>query len=98
MSGTAAGSALGPLSAVLDQMSKGTSTVAAMARNTGIDVDVLRAALDHLVRTGRVAAHELPIGCPTGGCGSCASATGCGVAPANGARRGLVTLSLTPAR
>jgi hypothetical protein len=48
--------------------------------------------MDHLVRTGRLQATNLPIGCPPGGCGGCAVAAGCGVAEGGNS---LVTLSLT---
>ena len=86
------GAAGGPLSALLSEVAAGTPTVAEMARNTGLSTEVLRAGLDHLVRTGRLQATALPIGCPPSGCGGCASAGGCGVAEGGNA---LVTLSLT---
>ena len=85
--------ALAPLSAVLAQVAQGTSTVAEMARNTGLAETVVRAGVDHLVRTGRLQAQELPIGCPPGGCGGCAAATSCAAPAPDGSRR-LVTLSL----
>lgn len=91
----------GPLSLVLAEIAAGTPTVTAMIRNTGLPDDVVRAALDHLVRSGRVTSAELSIGCPSGGCGSCDSALasgspGCGRAAPDPARRpGLVSLSLT---
>lgn len=90
----------GPLSQVLAEVQAGTPTVADMARRTGLDEAVVRAAVDHLVRAGRVEARELSIGCPPSGCGGCASATvegtpGCGLpAPTPGRRPGLVTLTL----
>jgi hypothetical protein len=80
-----------PVRAVLDQIGAGTPTLAEIARNTGLDESLVRAAVDHLVRTGRVAADRLPIGCPPGGCGSCGAADACG-APSS--RPTLVTLSL----
>jgi hypothetical protein len=83
---------MAPLSALLAEVAAGTPTVAEMARNTGLGTDVLRAGLDHLVRTGRLQATNLPIGCPPSGCGGCAAAGGCGVAEGG---NGLVTLSLT---
>jgi hypothetical protein len=91
----------GPLRLVLDQIESGTPTVAEMIRNTGLADGVVRAALDHLVRSGRVTSAELSIGCPSGGCGSCASALasgtpGCGrSAPESTRRPGLVSLTLT---
>lgn len=92
----------GPLSLVLAEITAGTPTVADMIRNTGLPDEVVRAALDHLVRSGRVTASELSIGCPSGGCGTCGSALdgapGCGRTapdPVSGRRPGLVTLTLT---
>ena len=96
----AAGVRRGPLSLVLDEMAVGAPTVAQMARNLALDEQVVRAAVDHLVRSGRVSARELSMGCPASGCGGCASAVdgepGCGLpAPVPGRRAGLVTLTLT---
>ncbi|MFT4109778.1 FeoC-like transcriptional regulator [Propionicimonas sp.] len=82
----------GPLSAVLAEVAAGTPTVVEMARRTGQPETVVRAALDHLVRTGRVESVAVPIGCPPSGCGGCASADGCGRVPG---QRCLVTLSLS---
>lgn len=77
----------GPLQAVLTQIAQGTPTLALMARNTGLPADVLRAALDHLIRIGRVDAESLG-GCAGDGCAGCALSAVC--APS---RRG-VALSL----
>ncbi len=91
----------GPLTTVLAELAAGTPTVAEMVRRSGLDESVLRAAVDHLVRAGRVDARELSIGCPASGCGGCAAATdagtpGCGrTTPVSGRRAGLVTLTLT---
>ncbi len=91
----------GPLSVVLAELHAGTPTITEMVRRSGLDESVLRAAIDHLVRTGRVESRELSMGCPESGCGGCASASdagtpGCGLgAPVPGRRAGLVTLTLT---
>lgn len=91
----------GPLSIVLAELEAGTPTVAEMVRRSGLDESVLRAAVDHLIRSGRIEARELSMGCPASGCGGCASATdsgkpACGLtAPVSGRRAGLVTLTLT---
>ena len=91
----------GPLSSVLAELEAGTPTIAEMVRRSGLEESVLRAALDHLVRSGRVQSRELSMGCPDSGCGGCASASdagtpGCGLgAPVPGRRAGLVTLTLT---
>ena len=91
----------GPLSTVLAQMQAGAPTVAEIVRLSGLEDSVVRAAVDHLVRSGRVESRELSMGCPAAGCGGCASATddgapGCGLpSPVPGRRAGLVTLTLT---
>ena len=90
----------GPLTLVLAEVAAGTSTLAEMARNSGLAESVVRAAVDHLVRSGRLEARELAIGCPPAGCGGCALAAADktpGCAPGAGAapsRAGVVTLSL----
>jgi hypothetical protein len=87
----------GPLHLVLDEITAGTPTLAAIARRTGLSDDVVRAAVDHLVRAGRLTSTEVSLGCPTGRCGGCTSAgNGC-TRPAvlGDGRPGLVSLSLT---
>lgn len=89
---------MGPLSLVLAELAAGAPTVAELARHSGLAESVVRAAVDHLVRAGRVEAKEFSIGCPPSGCGGCASASadGCHAAASVAGRRpGLVTLSLT---
>lgn len=76
----------GPLSAVLAALREGATSLDEVARGTGLARDTVSAAVDHLVRLGRIEASELAVGCPTGGCGSCASGTetgeaGCGSTP-----------------
>ena len=91
----------GPLSTVLAQLEAGTPTITEMVRRSGLAESVVRAAVDHLVRSGRVESRELSMGCPESGCGGCASASdagtpGCGLgAPVPGRRAGLVTLTPT---
>jgi hypothetical protein len=90
------------LSLVLAEIEAGRSTLVEMARHSGLDEAVVRGAVDHLVRSGRLESRELAIGCPPSGCGGCAMASpdktpGCGAsAPSAGRRPALVTLSLTP--
>lgn len=101
MSGAVLSPSKGPLSMVLAEVEAGTPTVAEMARHSGLAKSVVRAAVEHLVRAGRIESRELSIGCPPSGCGGCASATGDGAegcgkpAPVPGRRPGLVTLTLT---
>lgn len=91
----------GPLTSVLESFRAGVHSIDEVVQRTGLRRDVVDAAIDHLVRAGRLEARELAIGCPTGGCGSCASgltdgSAGCGSAVPSDRRSGpvLVTLSL----
>lgn len=85
----------GPLHQVLTEVTAGTPTLADISRRTGLSDDVVRAAVDHLVRTGRITTTELSLGCPDTGCGTCPSSSGCALPAALGARRpGLVSLTL----
>jgi FeoC like transcriptional regulator len=86
----------GPLHLVLAEITAGTPTLTEIARRTGLTDDVVRAAIDHLVRAGRITSTELSVGCTTGGCGTCPSSRGCSLPAALGDRRpGLVSLTLT---
>lgn len=95
----------GPLSAVLAAFAAGAHSLDEVAERSGRPLDVVRAAVEHLVRAGRLDARELSLGCPAAGCAGCASGTaagaaGCG-APGPSARRPgrvLVTLSLRAGR
>jgi predicted GNAT family acetyltransferase len=78
----------GPLSAVLAEVASGTSSVPEMARHQGLDEAVVRAALEHLVRAGRITRANLG-DCAPDGCAGCPVAAGCVAA---GPR--LVSLSL----
>jgi hypothetical protein len=86
----------GPLSAVLAELTAGAPTLDDVARRTGLDRDVVGAAVDQLVRLGRVTSSTLATGCPDTGCGGCPT-SGCGsrgaAAPA-GRRPVLVALSV----
>ncbi len=89
-----------PLRAVLDAFTTGARSRHDVVTSTGLSRDVVDAAVEHLVRSGRLTATELSVGCPDGGCGSCASghgdAPGCGAAGASASRRGPVLVSLSP--
>jgi hypothetical protein len=91
-----------PLQAVLDAFTAGAASLDEVSRVTGLPRDLVDAAVDHLVRMGRVSAQELTVGCPDGGCGSCASGSGgsagCGASGPSAARSGpvLVALSVRP--
>jgi hypothetical protein len=87
---------------VLTALQEGAPSLQDVCARTSLDRDVVDAAVDHLVRMGRVSAKELAIGCPGGGCGSCASgvddAPGCGAHGPSSTRSGpvLVALSVRP--
>lgn len=89
-----------PLSAVLAAFTEGHRTLDAIARSTGLSRDQVDTAIAHLTRMGRIEAKELTSGCPTGGCGSCASGTtegtsGCGASGPSSLRRGTVLVQLS---
>ncbi|MGO4956058.1 FeoC-like transcriptional regulator [Luteococcus sp. Sow4_B9] len=89
----------GPLSAVLAAFEGGASSLDEVAARTGLSDDVVRTSVDHLRRMGRIEARELSMGCPSGGCGSCASGTvdgaaGCGSTGPAQTRRGPVLVQL----
>ncbi|MBK8462127.1 MAG: hypothetical protein IPL36_03470 [Nigerium sp.] len=89
----------GPLSAVLAAFTAGAGSLTEIQATTGLSRDVVAASVEHLVRLGRLEAKAIALGCPSSGCGSCASAsTGgrpCHPGPNPGRRgRTFVTLSL----
>jgi hypothetical protein len=91
----------GPLAAVLAELRAGAPTLDDVARRTGLDRDVVGAAVDHLVRLGRVSADTLSSACPDGGCGGCPATSSCAShgAPAPAGRRPvLVALSVRKPR
>jgi hypothetical protein len=86
----------GPLVAVLAELTAGAPTLDAVARRTGLARDVVEAAVEQLVRMGRVTATTLSSACPDTGCGGCVT-SGCvtsgGAAPGGG-RPVLVALTV----
>ena len=92
-----------PLRAVLASFEAGAHSRAEVGRRTGLGADVVDAAVEHLVRIGRLTAAELSTGCPSGGCGSCASGSsdggpGCGAPQPSAQRRGPVLVQLSVRR
>lgn len=90
----------GPLRQVLAAFASGASSLDAISRATGLSRSSVDAAVDHLVRMGRIEARELAAGCPDGGCGSCASGSadgdaGCGADGPSRRRSGPVLVQLT---
>lgn len=91
--------ATSPLRAVLEALRGGAGSLSEVTRECGLDRDVVEAAVEHLVRVGAVSARELALGCPGGGCSSCASgvdgAPGCGSPGPSPTRTGPVLVALT---
>lgn len=91
-----------PLRSVLAAFAGGAHSRADVARASGLRADVVDAAIEQLVRMGRLEAKELSMGCPGGGCGSCATGIGdvpgCGAAGASPTRSGPVLVQLTVRR
>lgn len=93
----------GPLTAVLAALGAGAHSLDEVARRCDLPLDTVRAAVDHLVRMGRLEAKELAIGCPTSGCGSCASGmdegtAGCGSKAPTSRRSGPVLVAISVRR
>jgi hypothetical protein len=61
-----------PLREVRNCVMDNVRTTPEIARRTGLDPSVVKAALDHLARAGLVQAAPLTTGCPADACGSCA--------------------------
>lgn len=92
-----------PLSEVLAAFESGATTLDDVAAHTGLSREMVSTAVDHLRRMGRIQARELSMGCPTGGCGTCASgrsdgSAGCGSAGPSSERRGPVLVQLSVRR
>ena len=83
-----------PLSAVLTAIRDGARSLAEVAKATGLDHDMVRTLVDHLVRTRRLIVRELAAGCSSGSCGECAVSQGCGSGPGLALRQLVVAPSL----
>lgn len=89
-----------PLSQVLAAFREGAISLDQIAERTGLPGTIVRTSVAHLIRMGRIEAKELSMGCPGGGCASCASAhadgtPGCGSAGPSATRRGPVLVQLS---
>ena len=91
----------GALTAVLGAFETGARSLDEIAHRCELSRDLVDAAVEQLVRLGRLESGELAIGCPSGGCGGCASghadgSAGCGASAPSAGRTGpvLVTLRL----
>lgn len=93
----------GPLRRVLAAFDEGAASLDDVARISGLDRPMVEAAVAQLSRMGRLEVKELTLGCPGGGCASCASghadaSPGCGASRQSAARRGLAIIQLSPRR
>ena len=61
----------GPLSLVMEACENDVRSVQAIARTTWLSLGVVGAAVDHLVRSGRVQMMPMVSGCTPGACGAC---------------------------
>ena len=98
-----AGRVRGPLTAVLAAFDAGAHSLDEVAGRCDLPLDTVRACVDHLVRMGRLESTQLAVGCPTGGCGSCASGAGdstagCGSSAPSGRRSGPVLVAISVRR
>lgn len=67
-----------PLVAVLAAVRGGASTTRTVADRTGLALDVVTAAVEHLGRIGRLDVCAAGSLCATSGCGGCAVSSSCG--------------------
>ncbi len=89
-----------PLQAVLAPFRDGARSLDDIAGRTGLPLDVVEASVEHLRRMNVIEAKELAMGCPGGGCGSCASgladgSAGCGASGPSATRSGPVLVQLS---
>lgn len=75
-------------------MQSGAHQRSDVVRETGLPADVVDAAIDHLVRIGRLTAQPLSSGCPAGGCSGCGSPSGHGCSDAAARTPGPVLISI----
>lgn len=76
-----------PLAAVLAAFQGGAASVAEVRLRTGLDGEVVDAAVEHLIRIGRLERSAVDLGCAGDGCDNCpASGAGasCGTAGHHG--------------
>jgi hypothetical protein len=87
---------------VLGAFEHGARSRADVCTATGLRRDVVDAAIEHLLRLGRLDARELAVGCPDGGCGTCVSgdgdSPGCGASGPSARRSGPVLVALSVRR
>lgn len=89
----------GPVRAVLQAFEAGATSLQDVERRTGLSRDLVDLAVERLVTMGRLDREELSVGCPGGGCGSCAAATpdgapACGASKPSARRQGTVPVML----
>lgn len=89
-----------PLRSVLAAFAGDATSLADVQVATGLRADVVEAAVEQLVRLGRLDREQVGAGCTTGGCGGCGSAPdaggSCGSARPAAAGPVLVALTVRP--
>ncbi|ODU04140.1 MAG: hypothetical protein ABS81_11480 [Pseudonocardia sp. SCN 72-86] len=89
-----------PLRSVLAAFDAGARSRAELAERSGLSADLVDAAVEHLVRVGRISADPLATSCSGGSCSSCAAADeqlgahSCTADSSRGGRPVLVQLSV----
>lgn len=84
---------MSPLRQVLTEIAgaRGGVSLDDVARRVGVSRGEVESMVDYWVRKGRLSAEVVGSGCPTDGCGGCASTDSCGTGP----RQGPVLLAIT---
>lgn len=89
----------GPLRRIVAAIEAGAASRAEVAARAGLDRQIVDAALEHLIRSGRLNSERIGVACPDTGCGRCPSGradgtAGCGASGPQ-TSRGPVALTLT---
>ncbi|MGW1076288.1 FeoC-like transcriptional regulator [Streptomyces sp. NPDC002537] len=69
-----------------------------IARRLGLAPDEVASMVDYWVHRGELTREEVGGGCPSGGCGGCASVSSCGTGTSLRKRKGPLLLTIRPAR
>ncbi len=65
------------MTAVLRAIESGAGSLTEAARRAEVSYDEADAIVETLIDLGRLRREAIAIGCPSGGCGTCGSASGC---------------------
>ena len=84
----------GPLTSVSEAIARGAVNRSAIVRQTGLDPDLVDAAIERLERMGRLSRAPLGAFCSGGGCSCCPAAGAGGGCASGGGTPGPVALVL----